>query len=326
MPAVCSRAHADGEMQGGNETEGGEQDAGSGHGPGAATTPAQRGSAGGGLGAKKKMGQGQGRAGGARGAWSGRRGRERERERDAASRRAAEYGLGGRLPVSSAVATRNARAWRAVLAVCWLVCGASANDVYTVGYNDYGQLGLGDYLERSTQTLMRKMPLELTEDVAAGLYHNVAVGVKDGIRGTVYTWGRNTKGQLGHGSVISSKEPKQVFWQACEEPNSHVCNPSYCKVLFFAVVLTAGCARPPAAGYCPPARSQIVLLTHVCVCARAHTHTRKHARTDLHFSVCARAHARAHTHTHTHTPHTAHTESGRRISEGAKLLLERVRP
>ena len=207
---------------------------------------------------------------------SGRRGSAR----CAASRRAAEYGLSGRLPVSSAVVTRYARQQRsrscatralhAVLAVCWLVCGASANEVYTVGYNDYGQLGLGDYLERSTQTLMRKMPLELTEDVAAGLYHNVAVGVKDGIRGTVYTWGRNTKGQLGHGSVISSKEPKQVFWQACEEPNSHVCNPSYCKVFAFVCFccssLTACCARPPAARYCPPARSPIVLLTHARVC------------------------------------------------------------
>lgn len=230
-PAVCSRAHAAGEMQGGNGTEGCEQGVGcSGHGA-AATTPAQRRSAGGALSARPQMCPGRGRAGETRGAWSGRRGSAS----CAASQCAAEYGLGGRLPVSSAVVTRHARfqrAWRALLAVCWLVSGASANDVYTVGYNDYGQLGLGDYLERSTQTLMRKMPLELTEDVAAGLYHNVAVGVKDGIRGTVYTWGRNTKGQLGHGSVISSKEPKQVFWQACEEPNSHVCNPSLCKVFF----------------------------------------------------------------------------------------------
>jgi hypothetical protein len=233
-------------------------------------------SAGSALGPRPQMCPGRGRAEETRGAWSGRR----SSVRCAASRRAAGYGLGGRLPVSSAVVTRHARqqrsrpratrAWRAVLAVCWLVCGASANEVYTVGYNDYGQLGLGDYLERSTQTLMRKMPLELTEDVAAGLYHNVAVGVKDGIRGTVYTWGRNTKGQLGHGSVISSKEPKQVFWQACEEPNSHVCNPSYCKVFAFVCFccssLTACCARPPAARYCPPARSPIVLLTHARVC------------------------------------------------------------
>jgi hypothetical protein len=28
------------------------------------------------------------------------------------------------------------------------------NSIYVVGYNDYGQLGLGDYLQRSTQTKM----------------------------------------------------------------------------------------------------------------------------------------------------------------------------
>ena len=31
---------------------------------------------------------------------------------------------------------------------------AAGNDIYVVGYNDYGQLGLGDYLQRSTQTRM----------------------------------------------------------------------------------------------------------------------------------------------------------------------------
>lgn len=31
---------------------------------------------------------------------------------------------------------------------------ATGNDIYVVGYNDYGQLGLGDYLQRSTQTRM----------------------------------------------------------------------------------------------------------------------------------------------------------------------------
>jgi len=114
-----------------------------------------------------------------------------------------------------------------VLACC--AGRASGNDVYVVGYNDYGQLGLGDYLERSTQTLMREMPLETTNAVAAGLYHNLVVGEKDGNRGTMYTWGRNTKGQLGHGNVQSIKVPKQVMWQTCDEPNSWVCSPSLCK-------------------------------------------------------------------------------------------------
>lgn len=31
---------------------------------------------------------------------------------------------------------------------------SACNDLYVVGYNDYGQLGLGDYMQRSTQTKM----------------------------------------------------------------------------------------------------------------------------------------------------------------------------
>jgi hypothetical protein len=99
------------------------------------------------------------------------------------------------------------------LIVWWAGCVAG-NEVYVVGYNDYGQvktlkrqlpklsvyeltraltfenfyqLGLGDYLERSTQTLMREIPLDTTDAVAAGLYHNLVVGSKDGNRGTMCT-------------------------------------------------------------------------------------------------------------------------------------------
>ena len=54
---------------------------------------------------------------------------------------------------------------------------STANDIYVMGYNDYGQLGLGDYLERATQTLITdKIPLEVTNDISAGLYHNVIAG------------------------------------------------------------------------------------------------------------------------------------------------------
>ena len=55
---------------------------------------------------------------------------------------------------------------------------ALANDMFVVGYNDYGQLGVGDYLERSTQTFMGhdKLPLESIRGIGAGLYHNLVLG------------------------------------------------------------------------------------------------------------------------------------------------------
>ena len=123
-------------------------------------------------------------------------------------------------------------AWRRALAALTVVCcvgDAAGNSVYVVGYNDYGQLGLGDYLERSTQTLMHDIPLDKTVSVAAGLYHNLVVGEEGGQRGTMYTWGRNTKGQLGHGNVESISLPKRVEWTPCMKPNSWVCSPSLCE-------------------------------------------------------------------------------------------------
>ena len=45
-----------------------------------------------------------------------------------------------------------------MLAMLWMlllhVPAVGGNSIYVVGYNDYGQLGLGDYLQRSTQTKM----------------------------------------------------------------------------------------------------------------------------------------------------------------------------
>ena len=47
-------------------------------------------------------------------------------------------------------------AWRRALAALTVVCcvgDATGNSVYVVGYNDYGQLGLGDEGDRMTPTL-----------------------------------------------------------------------------------------------------------------------------------------------------------------------------
>uniref|UniRef100_A0A7S0HXF5 EGF-like domain-containing protein n=1 Tax=Hanusia phi TaxID=3032 RepID=A0A7S0HXF5_9CRYP len=106
----------------------------------------------------------------------------------------------------------------------------TANDVYVVGYNDWGQLGLGDYLERTTETLIdSQLPLDRAYGLAAGLYHSVALGDTGTTQGLVYTWGRNSKGQLGLGPIWTALSPQAVEWKACPEPNSWVCNPSLCK-------------------------------------------------------------------------------------------------
>jgi alpha-tubulin suppressor-like RCC1 family protein len=71
---------------------------------------------------------------------------------------------------------------------------SAAGAVYAWGPNDYGQLGLGDFVERRTPV---QVPLpEVATAVAAGGSHSLAVLAS---RGEVYGWGWNVFGQLGRG-------------------------------------------------------------------------------------------------------------------------------
>ena len=105
----------------------------------------------------------------------------------------------------------------------------AANNVFVVGYNDYGQLGLGDFLQRSTETLLgMNLPLTVTNGAGAGLYHNLAFGDAGSETAVLYSWGRNTKGQLGLGTVVSHWIPTPVSWVSCPIPCSWTCSPLLC--------------------------------------------------------------------------------------------------
>jgi alpha-tubulin suppressor-like RCC1 family protein len=70
--------------------------------------------------------------------------------------------------------------------------------LYAWGYNQYGQLGLGDEEERNIPTLIKS---ELTfRTIAAGAYHSLSLDKN----GKLYAWGRNNKGQLGLGDNVLS--------------------------------------------------------------------------------------------------------------------------
>ena len=77
--------------------------------------------------------------------------------------------------------------------------------VWTWGDNSQGQLGIGQEMELS---LAPVQVIGLTEvvQVSAGLNHGVALK-RDG---TVWTWGRNDRGQLGTGSFQGKNDPVQV--------------------------------------------------------------------------------------------------------------------
>ncbi len=86
--------------------------------------------------------------------------------------------------------------------------------VYAWGYNYYGQLGNGATLKsydpvRTLQTVKNLDGNDLADIVTiiATGHHCIAV---DGA-GKVWTWGRNTHGQLGDGTQVSRSRAKDIF-------------------------------------------------------------------------------------------------------------------
>jgi alpha-tubulin suppressor-like RCC1 family protein len=65
-------------------------------------------------------------------------------------------------------------------------------EVFSFGVNNYGQLGVGDIVNRTTPT---KVNLPAVARIFAGYFHSVAIQ----ITGDAYSWGRNEDGQLGLG-------------------------------------------------------------------------------------------------------------------------------
>ncbi len=73
------------------------------------------------------------------------------------------------------------------------------------GYNYYGELGLGDTIDRHIPTPIAG--LTGIKAVDAGEWHSIALKNN----GTVWSWGNNFNGQLGTGLVPNSSVPVQVF-------------------------------------------------------------------------------------------------------------------
>jgi alpha-tubulin suppressor-like RCC1 family protein len=72
--------------------------------------------------------------------------------------------------------------------------------LYTWGENDFGQLGFGDYEDRTIPTLIKS---ELTfRTIAAGSYHSITLDNQ----GKLYAWGWNYDGQLGLGDCGFDKD------------------------------------------------------------------------------------------------------------------------
>ena len=90
-----------------------------------------------------------------------------------------------------------------------LGCAVEAANPYAWGENEYGQLGDGTTINRSTPVAVDvsgALSGKTVTAVAAGDRHTVAV-TSDG---KVFAWGRNDQGQLGDGTTISRRTPMAV--------------------------------------------------------------------------------------------------------------------
>ena len=79
--------------------------------------------------------------------------------------------------------------------------------LWTWGYNDYGQLGQGtDGAGTNLSSPVKVGTLTTWSQVSFGWSHVAAVKTD----GTLWTWGHNSLGQLGHNNTTNLSSPVQV--------------------------------------------------------------------------------------------------------------------
>jgi len=82
----------------------------------------------------------------------------------------------------------------------------SNGELWAWGNNQYGQLGIGGAAE--SQVPMR-IGMDTWTTIAAGRFHTLAI-MSTPTNGTLWSWGRNDKGQLGDGGFNDRNTPGQV--------------------------------------------------------------------------------------------------------------------
>ncbi len=77
------------------------------------------------------------------------------------------------------------------------------NNVWSFGYNYYGQLGLGDKMNRNVPT---KIPNLLTKIVSVGYAHTIMIDLNN----NVWSFGVNNYGELGLGDKMKRNVPTKI--------------------------------------------------------------------------------------------------------------------
>ena len=74
------------------------------------------------------------------------------------------------------------------------------------GYNNFGQLGLGDIVHRSSPVQVGSLTNWSSVAQIGGQYQTLSIKTD----GTLWSWGYNNLGQLGQGNTTNYSSPKQI--------------------------------------------------------------------------------------------------------------------
>ncbi|KAI4328416.1 hypothetical protein L6164_020773 [Bauhinia variegata] len=118
--------------------------------------------------------------------------------------------------------------------ICQVACGhnltislTTSGHVYTMGSSAYGQLG-NPAADGNVPTRVKgKIAGSFIEDIACGSYHVAILTAKS----EVYTWGKGSNGQLGHGDIDHRNTPTLVETLKDKQVKSVVCGSNFTAVV-----------------------------------------------------------------------------------------------
>ncbi|KAF8018639.1 hypothetical protein BT93_H3509 [Corymbia citriodora subsp. variegata] len=90
--------------------------------------------------------------------------------------------------------------WRHTMAL------TSDGKLYGWGWNKFGQVGVGDNVDHCAPVQVKFPNEQKVAQVSCGWRHTIAVTEP----GNVFSWGRGTNGQLGHGESVDRNMPKII--------------------------------------------------------------------------------------------------------------------
>ncbi|XVF03360.1 hypothetical protein REPUB_Repub04eG0254300 [Reevesia pubescens] len=118
--------------------------------------------------------------------------------------------------------------------ICRVACGhnltvalTTSGQVYTMGSSAYGQLGNPTADGKVPTRVEGKIADRFVEEVACGSYHVAILTSKT----EVYTWGKGTNGQLGHGDIDDRNTPTLVDFLKDKQVKSVVCGSNFTAII-----------------------------------------------------------------------------------------------